>query len=658
MRLVSTHCPFCSLACGLSISVGLVGGPRQVEPRCDFAINQGALCSRGLLSFEWMQHTERLKKPLIREKDGFREVSWSEALERIASVLRSIIKEYGPAAIALYASSRLTNETLYLFRKLGFEVIKTPHIDSNDRLGVASARVAYSLSLGSSRPPNPLADLLATDLILIIGADPSSCHPVLMKYIFDAKDRGAKIVVIDPRKTQTAKTADLHLQIKPGTDVAFLNGALNQLIINGLTDEDFITKRTKGFNLVRETASKYTPSRVAEITGIKEEQLRGFARLYAQAPTAMVIHSRGLEQHTQGVSAVLACLNLALSTGKVAKRGCGFLPLMGHISGETGFPAASSYGLEDGYTAYEMIEAAYRKEIRGMYILASNPVVSLPATGFVKASLQNLDLLVVQDVFLTETAELAHVVLPGSTLYECEGTINAVDGRCVKLGKALNPPRGAKEDWRIICQVAKSLGVSQGFNYGSPEEVFNELRSVSNKFLQKNGEVNNQRSQLCSDLPVYGDVEEGVKRLYEDRFAHHDGLAVFYPVEYMEPVEGVSTDYPLLLITFKTPYHFLTSSETRRIDFFLQKCPRPYLEIHPTTAGKLGISQGDKVEVRSWVGKVEAAAEVTDTIREDCVAMPMHWFNGGWVNLIVPKHLEPMSKMPNYKAIPVAVERV
>ena len=633
MNTIQTHCPFCSIGCGLSISVDLFGRPKQVEPRCDFDHNRGALCSRGILSLEWMRHRERLKKPLIREKDGFREASWGEALQKISSAFRSLIEKYGPTSIALYASSRLSNEILYLFQKLGYEVIKTPHIDFNDRLGVASARAAYHLSLGSSKPPNPLADLLATNLILILGADPSSCHPVLMKYIFDAKDRGAKIVVIDPRRTQTARTADLHLQIKPGTDVAFLNGALNQLIISGLINRDFIAKKTKGFDSVQEVVSKYTPARVAEITGIKEEQLRAFIRLYAQSPTVIVIHSRGLEQHPQGVSAVLACLNLALATGKVGKQGCGFLPLMGHISGATGLPNPNSYGLKEGYTIHEMIEAAYRDEIRGMYILASNPVVSLPDTSFVKAALQKLDLLVVQDVFLTETAKLAHVVLPGSTLYECEGTINALDGGCVKLVRAFNAPKDAKEDWRIVCQVAKSLGASQGFVYSSVEDVFKELRSF---FVSEEGEK---------------------ERLYEDRFAHPDGLAVFYPVEYSEPVERISSEYPLLLITFKTPYHFLTSSETGRIDFFIQKCPRPYLEIHPATAQKIGISQGDRVVVRSRCGKVEAVAELTDTIREDCVAMPMHWFKEGWVNLIVPKQLDPTSKIPNYKAIPVSVER-
>ena len=649
MNAIQTHCPFCSIACGLSIAVDLFGRPKQVEPRYDFIHNGGALCPRGLLSLQWMRHRERLKKPLIRVKDGFRETSWSEALQKISSVFRNLIEKSGPTSIAFYASSRLPNETLYLFKKLGYEVIRTPHIDFNDRLGVASARAAYRLSLGSSKPPNPLTDLLATDLVLIIGADPSSCHPVLMKYVFDAKDRGAKIVVIDPRRTQTARAADLHVRIKPGTDVAFLNGVLNQLIISGLIDPDFIAKRTKGFDLVQKAVSKYTPTIVAEISGVKEEELRAFARLYAQSPTAMVIHSRGLEQHQQGVSAVLACINLALATGKVGKRGCGLLPLMGHVSGVTGYPDPTSYELKEGFTVYEMMEAAYRNEIRGMYILASNPVVSLPETGFVRAALQKLDLLVVQDVFLTETAKLAHVILPGSTLYECEGTINSVDGICVKLKRAFNTPKDAKEDWRIICQVAKSLGATRGFDYSSTEEVFNELRLVSKSGIDEEG------------LAIYSNqlVSEGIEkeRLYEDRFTHPDGLAAFYSVEYAKPVESVSSEYPLLLVTFKTPYHFLTSSETGRIDFFILNCPKPYLEIHPATAEKLGISQGDRVAVRSRCGEVEAFAEVTDIIREDCVAMPMHGFKEGWVNLIVPKHFDPTSKIPNYKAIPVSVER-
>jgi assimilatory nitrate reductase catalytic subunit len=654
MATIQTHCPFCSIACGLSISLDLFGRPKQVEPNYNFTHNRGALCPRGLLSLEWMRHQERLKKPLIREKNGFREASWSEALQKIASVFRSLIENYGPTSIAFYASSRLSNETLYLFKKLGYEVIKTPHIDFNDRLGVASARAAYSLSLGSSEPPNPLTDLLATNLVLIIGADPCSCHPVLMRYVFDARERGAKIVTIDPRKTQTARMADLHIQIKPGTDVAFLNGALNQLIISGLIDRDFIVARTKGFDSVQEAVSKYTPARVAEITGVKEEQLRAFARLYAQSPTAMVIHSRGLEQHQKGVSAVLACINLALATGKVGKRGCGFLPLMGHVSGVTSYPNPSSYGLKEGFTVYEMIEAAYRREIRGMYILASNPVVSLPETGFVVDALQKLDLLVVQDVFLTETAKLAHVILPGSTLYESEGTINAVDGRRVKLKRAFNTPKDAKEDWKIICQLAKILGANQGFEYGSAEEVLDELSSHLKETIIRR-DIDEQGLAVVGDPLVSDKIEK--KRLYGDSFAHDDGLAAFYMVEYAEPAELTSTEYPLLLITFKTPYHFLTSSETGRIDFFKQKCPKPYLEIHPATAEKLGISQGDRVVVRSKAGKVEAVAEVTDTIREDCVAMPMHWFKEGWVNLVVPKHFDPISKIPNYKAIPVCVER-
>lgn len=657
-RLVPTHCHFCSVGCGLYASIGFLGKLKQVEPRQDFLVNEGNLCSRGIVLHEIAKHPERLRKPLIRDGGRVRRASWSEALRRVAEGFAQTIKEFGPSSIAFYGSSRLSNETVYLFKKLANEVVGTPHFDLNDRLGTSSAELAYKMAFGCERSPNPLTDLLSTQLILIIGGDPSSCHPVLMRYIFDARERGAKIIVVDPRRTQTAMMADIHLQLRPDTDVALLNGLLNVIIESGLLNRDFVLRRTKGFEEVRWIASKYDTKTVSKLTDVKEEKIVEVARLYARTQRAMILHTRGIEQKTNGVSGVLACINLVLATGKVGKIGCGCIPIIGHVRARVPDLRAKPIR-EESLTAFEMIDAISRGDVKAMYILASNPAVSMPNTSFVKDALKKLNFLVVQDVFFTDTCEHAHVVLPGSFWAESEGTITSIDGRVLKLNKAISPPDDAMEDWAIICHVAKALGAKRGFDYKSTEDIFEEMKGLSKgTFLSYSGiSYRRLKEEDGTFFPCEDEASLGVSRLYEETFATEDGLAVFHPVEYTPPTDPPSPEYPYTLITFKTAFHFLTASETKRVSFFLEKSHRPYLEVHPSLAERLGVEQGDKVVVKSKVGEVELEANVTDVVREDCVAMPMHWGGARAANVLVPQNLDRTSKIPAYKSVAVTLRK-
>jgi assimilatory nitrate reductase catalytic subunit len=677
------------MICGLYLVVGPDGRITGVEPRTDDPINKGRLCEKGLTCHEMIHHPDRLKKPLIKKDGKFAETTWDKALDLIAKKFQGIAKAHGPNAIGCYGSARITNEKAYLFGKFARVAIGTRHIDGSGRLCMASAAAAYLRTFGADRSPNPWSDILLADCIIIVGSNTAETHPVMMTHLFRAKDRGATIIVIDPRVTHVAIMANIHLQLKPGTDLALLNSLLHVIVKEDLIDRDFIRKRTKGFETVEETIKKYTPEKAEEITGVPADKIVQAAISYGRAKTGMILFERGPEHQIKGVNNVLSILNIAMATGKIGKPGCGPCTITGQPNGqgaremgqlthqlpgerlltdpEARKHIAKVWGIpikrlpdKPGYTAVEMFDAAAKGEIKDMYIFATNPMVSLPDLNYVKTALEKLEFLVVQDMFPSETAEFADVVLPGSCWAEEEGTMTNIEGRCVKLNKVVDPPGEAMEDWKILCAVAKSLGAGRYFTYKSPVEIFNEIRLATKGAFCTYAGMTYKKVEDSKGIfwPCPDEAHPGTPRLYEERFATKDGLGVFHPVEYTPAAEQPDDLYPLILTTVRSYYHFLSGTQTRRTVSLTRLCPEPYIEINPETALKLGIKDGDLISVRSRRGEAEFKARVTLITRPDVVAIPYHWGIPQAANLLTIGELDPVSRIPEYKICSVAIERV
>ncbi len=498
--LVPTHCCFCGVQCGmhLRVSDGQVVG---VEPR-DFEHNRGSLCPKGIVAYQQVNHPDRLTHPLIRRggKGGQLEpATWDEALDYIVQRWQNIQARHGKDAVAVYSGSSMTNEKCYLMGKFARVGLQTRQIDYNGRLCMSAAAMGYTKAFGLDRAPLPLPDIVHADCILVAGANVAECFPVVMQWLWRARDRGAKLIVIDPRETPTARTADLWLPVKPGTDIPVLNAILRQVIHDGLVDEAYIRERTVGWEQVRETVEAYTPEVAERISGVPAQRIVAAARLYGRAATSLIMHARGIEHSTHGVNNVLACTNLALARGQVGKPGGGTMMITGQGNGQGGremgqkanqlpgyrkidSPAdreyvASIWGIREselpgeGAAATEMVRLMAAGEIKSCLVICSNLMVSLPEVAVVQRALENLEPLVVIDFFLSETAALADVVLPGSVWCEDEGTTTNLEGRVVKINRAADPPGDAKRDIWIINELARRLGRGQYFTHHSARDL-------------------------------------------------------------------------------------------------------------------------------------------------------------------------------------------
>src|SRR5579884_3454396 len=598
-RYVPTHCCYCGVQCGMYLKVAgakVVG----VEPRYDFPLNHGMLCPKGTTAYQTVNHPDRLTHPLVRRggKDGSLErASWDEALD----------------LVAVYSGSSMTNEKCYLMGKFARVAVGTRHCDYNGRLCMSSATGANELSLGIDRASNPVSDALHADVIFVIGANVGECFPIVTSYLWQARDRGAKLIVADPRQTPIARTADLFLPLRSGTDSALLNAMLYVVITEGLVDEEFIRARTTGWEETKAEALKYPPEKVGKVCGLKPEAIVEAARLFGGAKAAMLLTARGLEHQSKGVDNGVACANLALATGNFGRPGAGYMTLTGQGNGQGGremgqkasqLPGereiedmedreyiASVWGIEEkdlphsGYPATLMIPAMLRKEIRACYLVCSNPMVSLPDQHTVERALRGLDFFVVTDFFLSETAELADIVLPGTVWAEDEGTVTTLEGRVVKYNKAVEPPGEARTDWQIVCEIARRLGKGQYFPYKTPRDIFDELRLCSKGATADYWGITYEKIEAQNGVfwPCPSEDHPGTPRLYEERFAFPDGRARFHPIEYIPPAEEPDAEYPLVLTTGRVIYHYLSGNQTRRTPFLKEMAPYPWVEIHERT---------------------------------------------------------------------------
>jgi assimilatory nitrate reductase catalytic subunit len=686
-RKVQTHCCFCGQQCGVTL---LVKDERVVgiEPWEEFPFNQGKLCPKGVKRYLQNNHPDRLLHPLVRTGQGFARIPWNEALDLVAERFERLQARYGRDSIAVLSGASLTNEKAYLMGKFARVALGTRHIDYNGRLCMVAAGAANLKAFGMDRAANPWADIANTDLILVTGSNVSECSPITVDYIWRARDRGAKLIVIDPRLTPIARTADLYLPVRPGRDAALMNAILHAVIRLGGVDHEFIAAHTHGFDDVRETVERYSPETVERLVGIPAHRIIEAAQLWTQAPKTMLLHARGIEHHVTGVDNVLACINLVLATGKIGKPGCGYATITGQGNGQGGrehgqrcnqLPGARDienpehrraiaavWGVAEeelprkGATAPEIIELAHRGEVRGLLSICMNPAVSLPDTAFTRAALERLDFYVVIDFFMSESVRHADLILPGSLQEEDEGTVTSTEGRVIHIRQAVNPPGEARRDWEIVCDLARRLGKGQHFDFHSAAEIFTELRHASRggtaDYFGITYEKIDQQMGVFWPCPTL--EHPGTPRLFEGgRFAHADGKARFHPIEYRPPAEDVDDAYPILLTTGRVVSQFLTGTQTRRIGPLVDQYPEPRVEMHPRLAAQLHVVDGEQVRVISRRGEMTLPALVVATIRPDTVFIPYHWPGAQSANQLTQRVYDPVAKIPEYKVSAVRIER-
>jgi len=527
---------------------------------------------------------------------------------------------------------------------------------------------------------NSISDLEEAKCILVIGSDTTSQHPLIARRMVRAKEKGAKLIVCDPRAIQLVSIADLYLPLKPGTNLALLNGMAKVILEEGLENKEFIEQRTEGFAELKALLDTISLDEVAEVTGVPEEQIREAVRLYAKAESAAIVYCMGITQHTSGTENVMATAHLAMLTGNIGRPGTGVNPLRGqnNVQGacdmgalpnvlpayqqvandEARQKAASAWGVKElpskpGLTVMEMMEAAAQKKVKAMYIMGENPMVSDPDLKHVEHSLKRLDLLIVQDIFLTETARLAHVVLPSACFAEKEGTFSNTERRVQRVRKAVEPPGEAKEDSEIICKLAEKMGAGNLFPFKNAEEVFEEIRKVTPSYAGMTYERLNTPSGLQWPCP---NVEHpGIPILHKEQFTRGKGL--FKPAPYKKPAEEADQEYPFTLTTGRVIFQYHTGSMSRRSPNLESEVPEGYIEINPRDAKKLGIGDGEMVGVESRRGSIETKTRISKKIRPGIVFIPFHFAESA-ANTLTNPALDPISKIPEYKACAVKIKKI
>lgn len=699
-RLVSTHCCFCGQQCGINLKVrdnAVVG----FEPREDFPFNEGKLCPKGVKRYLQGMHPDRLLSAFERDDSspsGFRPMTYERAVERVAAEIDRIQREHGPDAFAVLSGASLTTEKTYLMGKFARVCLKTRYIDYNGRLCMVSAGAGNKKAFGIDRAANPWSDIPKAEVVWIAGANVAECAPITTSYVWQARENGARIVVVDPRITPIARTCDLFLPVKPGRDIALFNGVLQLMIENDWIDGDFIERHTVGFDAVAEHVREWTPRRTAEVTGISEKAIRKAAEWWGQASTSFLLHARGIEHHTHGVQNVLGAINMVLASGRIGREGCGYATITGQANGQGGrehgqkcdqLPGwrdiendehrsyiASVWDVEpetiphSGVDAYEIFRKIEAGEIRGLLSICFNPKVSLPDNSFVTRMLEKLDFFVAIDFFLSETAQHADIVLPGSLHEEDEGTVTQIEGRVITINKAVDPPGDARQDWRIVQDIAHALGRPHGFSFESPREIFDELRIASRGGVADYSGITYEKIQKQNGVfwPCPGDDHPGTPRLFEadswnpvakgsGPFYFPDGKARMNVAPYTPPAEDVDEEFPLMLTTGRVVSQFLSGTQTRRIGPLVDQYPEPQCEMHPRLAEALGIRTGDTVIVESRRGAMRLPAIVVSTIRPDTVFIPYHWPGARSANQLTVSAQDPISKIPEYKVCAVRIRK-
>jgi formate dehydrogenase major subunit len=708
LESVDTLCPYCGVGCALTYHVDRAANRVVFAEGRESPGNRGRLCVKGRYGFDYVSHPHRLTRPLIRvdypkralssevasserrrRKPGgvvdygevmpaFREASWDEALELVARRLLEIRERWGPESLAGFGSAKCSNEEAYLFQKLVRATFGTNNVDHCTRLCHASSVAALLQMIGSGAVTTTYGDVRNSDVALITGTNTTSNHPVAATFFKEAARRGTKLIVVDPRRSGISEHAWRFCQIRSGTDVAFYNGLMNIIIEEGLCDEAYIAERTSGFGDLKRIVKAYTPEHVSGICGISVERLREVAIAYGSAEAAITFWGMGMSQHVHGTDNCRCIISLALMTGNIGRPGAGLHPLRGQnnvqgasdaglipmsypgyqpvTSAEANARFEAAWGTQldarSGLTSVEIIEGARDGIIKGMYMLGENPFLSEPNVNEVRKGLTNLDFLVVQDIFLTETAEFADVVLPATSAVEKTGTFTNTDRR-VQIGRpALEPPGEARLDWEIICEISTRMGYPM--EYGSASQIFDEIVSVTDSYRGLSYDNLGATGKLypCPDP----DASDGTVVMFGNGFPTADGRARFVAAEHSGADEIPDAEYPFILVTGRVLEHWHTGVMTRRSRALSAIQPEPFVEVHPEDCARLEIDEGDFVRVRSRRGVVTLQVRKGVQTQPGSVFIPFHYREAA-ANVLTTDKLDPDGKIPEFKFCAVKLER-
>lgn len=687
-KKVDSVCPYCGVGCGIQFHVKKNTIVR-IEGRNSGPANLGRLCVKGRYGFDYAHHDDRLTVPLIRRSDKpkqvdgyenpreqFREATWDEALDLAANTYRTIRDESGPGALAGFGSAKGSNEEAYLFQKLIRAVFGTNNVDHCTRLCHASSVAALMQTIGSGAVSNVFQDVAMADCAMVIGSNTTENHPVAATFIKNARKAGMKLLVLDVRKIDLVSHADHFLQFRPGTDVALLNGMMHVILREGLVDEDFVASRTENFEALRVALTPYTPEVVGKITGVSTDLIEAAALAYGQAENAMIFWGMGISQHTTGTDNARSLINLCLMTGNIGRPGTGLHPLRGqnNVQGASDaglipnvfpgyqnvenaetrekFESAWKAKLDPikGLTVVEIMSEVLKGNIRAMYMLGENPFLSDPNINKVKKALTKMEFLCVQDIFMTETAEYADVILPASVFAEKLGTFTNTDRR-VQLGRpAVTPPGQARQDWEIICELSNRIGYPMEFD--SVEEVFNEFAGLTPSYA---GITYDRLEKGPIIWPCPGSDHPGTSVLFTEGFPTANTLGRFAPAEFLPPKEMPDEEYPFVLNTGRNLNHWHTGTMTRRSKALNAISPEPYIEIRAEDLTALGGADGELLHVASRRGELFAKAKVSDRPQCGSIFIPFHYKEAA-ANLLTIDELDPDGKIPEFKCCAVRVE--
>ena len=673
MKRVLTTCPYCGVGCNFYLDVRdnrIVG----IIPSKSNSVSKGRLCVKGWHAHEPIQHPDRLKKPLIKENGKFKEVSWDFALEYVTRRLKEIKDKYGPDSLAVCTSARCTNEENFLMMKFARAVLGTNNVDHCARTCHSATVSGLNQSFGSGASTNSYDELPFMDCILIIGSNPTEAHPIAGWRVRTAIDNGAKIIVCDPRKILPAEDASVFIQQYPGSDIALINAMINYIITENLHDKEFIQQRTEGFNQLWEAVKDCSPESVKDITGVEPALIKKAAKLYAASKKACIMYSLGMTEHTVGTDNVIAMANLSMVCGQVGKEFSGIYPMRGQnnvqgacdigalpnvysgyqpvtdTAARKKFEAAWGVSLpkEKGLTLTDMMYKAIEGKLKCFYIIGEDQIRTDPNSRWIEKALDSLEFLVVQEIFMSDTAKKADVILPGASFAEKEGTFTCAERRFQRVRKAIEPVAG-KTDGEIICEIAKRLGYAMEDN---PSKVCDEMASLTPLFagvsfdrLEANG----------LQWPVYSKGHPGTPVVHLEKFIR--GLGKLILVKHKPPAEVTDNEYPFILTTGRMLFHYNTGTMTRRTNNLNREYPRNFVQMNPLDAQRLGVKNKAKVRVKTRRGELEVEAELTDKIKSGVIWMPFH-FSEAPTNVLTNNAFDPVCRIGEYKACAARVEKI
>ncbi|MBK8974894.1 MAG: formate dehydrogenase subunit alpha [Planctomycetes bacterium] len=677
LQRVRTTCSYCGVGCQMDLMVDRQRNRIvRVTAEPGSPINDGNLCVKGHFGFEFVSSPERLTQPLIRRNGALEPATWDEALALIGSRMQEIRKQHGPDGLAFISSARCTNEENYLVQKIARAVVGTHNVDNCATSCHAPTVAGLAESFGSGAMTNSTTEIRDCKVLFLIGANPTEAHPIFGLEMKRALRRGAKLIVCDPRETWMAKHADIHIQHRSGSDNMLLNAMMRHIIDEGLADRNFIESRCEDYEAFAENLKGYTVEAAAECCGVDAELIRAAARMYAEGEPSAIYYTLGITEHACGTDNVKNVANLAMLCGQIGKWASGVNPLRGQNNVQGACDMGAMPAKLPGYQRWSdaevrarfeavwdapmpqteglkipMMIAAAGAELRALYVMGQDIVATEPNQAEVIERLKSLDFLVCQEIFLTETAKLAHVVLPSTTFAEKDGTFTCSERRVQLVRKAVEPPGEAKADWEILCLVAEALG--KPMPYRDPAEIYDELASLSPMFAG----ISHRRIAEHGGLqwPCPSDDHAGTRFLHEGRFTRGKGR--FHAIRHQPPREEPTPEFPLILSTGRTLYNYNCGSMSRKSAVISQKESANFVEIHRDTAARYGIADDEKIVVRTARGRVTARAAVGERVRPDTIWMPFHFAEES-ANVLTNDVFDPVTATAEYKCCAAEIEKL